>query len=1087
MKNSTFFKLKDIWTDLFPYQLSKMFVAFFLLFVVGFASFAQQTGQISISGDITDEDGEPLIGVNILILNKARGAITDFNGHYSIQANASDTLQVTFIGYVKKVVPVNGRTVIDITLENDNVNLQEVEVVVGYGTVKRANLVGAVSSMTTAEIEDIPATSLTNLLEGRMAGVFVSPAQPTGNPGAQTRVRIRAETTFGTSGGGAKDPSPLYIVDGFEMSQEAFDMLDPSEIQSISVLKDASAAVYGSKGANGVVLVKTKRGRKGKLKVNYSGSQGIMDATQLTEMLSTYDLFKSVDAIQSVRNPGSWVPISDEELSALSSINYDWLGGVWQPSSISRHTINISGGNDVFTYYAGGTYVYTEGNFPDLGVGKYTYRIGLDANITDNLTASVTLALDNRDFKRPYLSGVGNNTMEGLFLELLQAPPWMPPYMDGKPVNNNLDFNPYALFDTKSFKEDVDKGNTLNLRLEYKFKKLDGLVATATYSRRENHSYSKQYSVPYTLYEFQVLDGRYMLSDVVLDEKTITNNDRISESYSFGQNYQFNFSLNYKKKFGLHDITSFFTYEQTEGSVYGFSAVAQGLQFYGVETQRAFNRLAAVSDGNMGESGDLGAVFRLNYSYANKYLFESTLRYDVSTLFAPGERAGLFPAFAVGWVLSEEDFIKTKLRFVDFLKIRYSYGLTGYPSVGPYEYKLSYGPSGSYLFGSGTAIAGMDVAGKTDVISSGVSWEKSQMQNVGIDLKFLNNRLSITADGYYTYQYDILDQTTTTLPETSGIGDMPSQNLGRLEAWGYDMSIGYRGRVGADFSWNINAIFSFNSNRILERPTQYASNDFRYPIGQATFAAGREEGFLNNGIIRTQEQMDAINAEWNAKWGHDYYGMNGTPGSPSSGLGSFYFQDIGRPGDPSLGEPQIVYEPDGWINEAYDRTYVERVNDHFVLKNLLPTFVTMGAGWRQLKMSMNWGLAYGITNKVVDKAARKAPTSPYENAPSFWKDIWTPDNISAEYPNPAYDSENSLVSTFWMKDVYQLRLKTLNISYEMPKKLADKYKIPQFRVFFVGTNLWTPVSTFSYKEDAIARFNTYPYLKKFNLGLSFSF
>ena len=1072
----------------FPGVLKLSIPVLFLLIaqlLVILPTYAQTEKQISLSGTVTDQDGEPLIGVNIIVINTTIGTITDIDGHYTLSLNSADTIQVSFIGYNMAIIPVKGRSVIDVKLQEDATDLGEV-VVVGYGEVKRANLLGSVSSISAKEIEDIPVTNLTDLLDGRMAGVSVSPAQPTGNPGASTRVRIRAETTFGTSGGGAKDPAPLYIVDGFEVTQEEYDVLDPSEIESFSVLKDASAAVYGSKGANGVVLVKTKRGHEGKIRVSYSGSYGIMDATQQTEMLSAYDEARMLNA-RYVGYDANYTRISSSEMEAMKKLNYDWLDMAWQSSSVSRHTLNVSGGTDRIKYFAGGSYVYTEGNFPEMGVGKHSYRLGLDAKITDDISASITISQDSRDFKRPYLSGTGTNTMEGLFQQLLQAPKWLPPYVNGLPVYNNLDFNPLALFNSDSYKNDVDKGNTLNLKLSYAFPTIKGLVASATFSRRENNSYNKEYNIPYTLYEFNQPEGQYIIGDQLVEAHIIENKNRISESYSFSQRYQFNMNLNYNRKFGKHNISSFITYEQSESNGHSFGAIAENLQINGVETQKAFDYLSATSDGSLSEAGDLGAVFRLNYSYADKYLVESTLRYESTTLFAPGERSGLFPSVSVGWVMTEENFMKQKLPFVNYLKMRYSFGLTGYSSVAPYEYTLNYGSSGSYLFGSSNAVGGLGVSGQTDVISSGVSWEKSQMQNLGLDFKFLDSRLSVSFDAYYTYQYDILDTRTVDFPETSGITKMPSENLGRLEAWGYDMSIGYRGKVGQDFMWNVNGIFSFNTNRILERPTKYSPNDFRYPIGQSTSAEGREQGYITNGIIRTQEQLDDINAEWMERWGHVY-----TINNKAVEVGSLFFQDIGRPGIASEGEPETVFEPDGNIDIVgqTDMTYLERVNDHFVWKNLLPTSVSLGASWKDLKVSMLFGMAYGVRNQAVDKLARTVPKIDDDdkilNSPAFWTDFWTADNPNATYPSPSGDNADYVkeVSTFWMKDVYQLRLKNLNVSYDVPAKLTKKWGIPGLRVYFVGTNLWSPISTFDYKEDAIARYNTYPLLRTFSFGLN---
>lgn len=1035
---------------------------------------SQPDNEITVSGHVTDEAGESLIGANILIKGTSTGTITDYDGNYELSVGADDTLAVSYTGYQKQEVPVLGRTKIDIVLQTDATNLAEV-VVVGYGQVKRANLVGSVASLSSEEIEDIPAINMTSLLEGRMPGVYVSPAQPTGNPGASTRVRIRAETTFGTAGGGAKDPAPLYIVDNYEVTQEEFDVLDPAQIESFSVLKDASAAVYGSKGANGVVLVKTKRGKTGKLTINYSGSAGVSDATQQTEMLSAYDHARMLNAIN-VDNP-DFIPVSNEELEVMRNLNYDWLGEAWKPSLVSRHSINFSGGSENIKYFAGGSYTFTGGNFDQMDVGKYSYRLGLDAQITDDLLISATVALDNRRFKRPYLSGADINTMEGLFRQLLQAPKWTPPYIKGLPVYNNLEFNPLALFNSDSYRDDLDKGNTLYLRATYEFPWIKGLAASASLSRREGYSYNKEYNIPYTLYEFQP-QYQYVLSDQLISEQIINNRNRISESFSNRENYQLNLNLNYNKTWGAHTLSAFATYEQMEGKTTAFGALAENLLIQGVETQRAFDYLSAVSEGSLFESGDLGAVARLNYSFADKYLLESTVRYESTVKFAPGERDGFFPAVALGWVASEENFIKEGLTFIDYLKFRLSTGLTGYSSIGNYEYNLRFAPSGSYLFGASTAVGGLAVSGKTDVVSSGVSWEKSLMKNFGIDLRLLKGRFSVSVDVFHTNQYDILDQRTVEFPQTSGITDLPSENLGRLEAWGYDASVGYRGQISENFDWNISGNFAFATNRILERPTQWAVNDYRYPIGQSTIAAGREEGYFTEGMIRTQQQLDAINADWVEKWGH-VYTIEGRPAE----VGSLFFQDIGRPGDPNLGEPETVFEPDGDIHQVHDKTYIERVNDHFVWKNLLPTNVTLGFRWKDLSFSTLWSMSYGISNQVVDKLARTVVTET-ENSPAFWSDFWTPENTDAAYPNPKFTTYNEWVSSFWMRDIYQLRLQNLNVSYRLPINSANNKGIREMRILLIGTNLWSPITTFDYKEDAIARYNTYPLLRSFSLGLN---
>ncbi len=1049
----------------------------FLLVLSGTLVSGQNDGKITVSGRVSDNNGELLPGVNVVVKNTTIGTVTDLEGKYSLAVNASDILEFRFIGYTFHEVAVGGRKTIDVVLEAETTDLDEV-VVVGYGEVKRANLLGSVASMTSKEIEDIPVSNMTNLLEGRLAGVHISPAQPTGNPGADTRVKIRAETTFGLAGGTFKDETPLYIIDGFDASQSDFEMLDPSEVESISVLKDASAAVYGSKGANGVILVKTKRGKEGKLRLSYSGSQGFMDATQQTEMLSAYDHARMLNA--RYKDDVSFEQISDHELNMMKDLDYNWLADAWQPSSISRHSVNVSGGNEKVQYYCGGTYVYTEGNFPGLGVGKHSYRLSLDAEIFQGMKAAVTLNLDSRDYKRPYYTGAGNNTMEDFFQELLQAPRWSPYMIDGKYVGNNVDFNPFAFFNSGSYRQSVDKGNNLYIKLQYEFQKIKGLKAEASYSLSEGTGYNKNYSIPYTLYVFNTIDttSRYVLGNTINQIRQVENNNRISESYSFRQSYQLRTTLSYANKFGLHDVSGFILYEQSESSGYGFEASSEQMVIPNLPLQEAFDYLNADANSSMSESGRLGGVFRLNYSYADKYLVEAAGRYEGTTKFAPGQRMGFFPSIALGWVVSEETFMKDRLNFINFLKLRGSFGITGFASVGDYEYTLTYGPSGTYLFGNGVPVGGMGISGTTDVISSGVTWEKSIMQNYGMDMRFLDGRLGLDLDVYYTNQVDILDSRAAEFALTSGIIKMPSENIGELVAWGYDASLQYNGKIGPDFKWYVRGVFNFGSNRILARPSSYAENDFRYPVGQSTFAAGREEGYQDLGIIRSQEQLDQINAEWNEKWGHDY-----RPFGKTAEVGMLYYQDIGRNGVTTEGEPPIVFEPDGIIDEKTDKGYIQRVNDHFVWQNIFPSSLSIGGSWKDFSFSMLFTMQYGISNQVVDKLARTVPEKE-KSSPAFWSDFWSEDNPNGTYPHPKFVTENKYVSTFWMRDNKQLRMNNLNISYTLPSNISKKIGIPSLRIYFVGTNLWSPITTFDYKEDAISRYNTYPLLKTFSLGVN---
>ncbi|HLW05995.1 MAG TPA: SusC/RagA family TonB-linked outer membrane protein, partial [Marinilabiliaceae bacterium] len=913
---------------------------------------AQTSDKIVVRGTVIDDHGEPVPGVNIVpSSNPLRGTITNAEGKYLIEAYTGDILTFSFIGFQVREIPINGRNEINVALKTEITSLDEV-VLVGYGTAKRANIVGSISSIEVDELEDFPVTSITSLLDGKMAGVSVNPAQPTGRPGAPTRINIRGDNTFGLAGSVPKESDPLYVVDGFIVTQQEFDLLDPSEVESFSVLKDASAAVYGARGANGVVLIQTKRGKEGKMRINYSGSYGVGDATQQTEMLSAYDQARILN-VMNAETPD--ILFSDDELERTKNLNYDWLDDAWKLSSTTKNSITLSGGSEKVRYFAAGSHVYETGNFDNLDVTKYSYRLGLDADITKNITASVTLNIDNKIVDIPYNQSVGTNTMENLFQPLLQSPKWIPHHIDGLPVyTENSSFkggNPFAFFDTDSYRRSQNKGNTINLMLKYQFEYIKGLEASISYSRREGHNYSKEYSVPYELYTFQAIDGgKYIYSDQLLETKTIENRNAISESYGYGQNYQLNTGLKYTKSIDLHKFDLFGTYEQTEASGNDFGATARTQTLVGVETQQGFNNEEATSKGSRNESGRLSGIGRLNYSFADRYIFEGVVRLETSTKFAPGNRSGWFPAFAAGWIISEENFFQNNIGFIDFFKFRASYGRTGTDYTGNYEYRLQYGLSNNYLFGSPQS----GIAVQNDgVVASGATWEKSDKTNIGIDLKLFDSRLSISLDGFYNYNFDILETRKVEFPTSAGIEKMVSENIGRLESWGYDMEIGYKESIGKNGSWFLKGVFGFNTNRVLDRPTDLIPLDFRYPIGKSTYAEGAEQGHLVKDIIRTQEQLDAINAANIEKFGVPYtvFGKEAT-------VGMLYYQDIGRLGNVSAGEPGIVHEADGKIDEN-DITYISKINDSMEWKNLLPTSVSMGGSWKGVSLSLQFNMAYG--------------------------------------------------------------------------------------------------------------------------------
>ncbi len=406
-----------------------------------------------VSGVVKDETSTTLPGVNVLLKGTSIGTTTDADGHYTLELPDGEGILVyTFIGYKPQEIAIANQTNIDVSLDPDVQSLQEV-VVIGYGEQKRANVLGAVADVKPDDIKDFPVANLGTALVNRVPGVSIS--QASGKPGAATSIQIRNPVTFG---GVNSTTDPLYVIDGFQVTKTDFDNLDATQVESIVFLKDAAASIYGSRGANGVVLVKTKRGTPGRAKISYQGSYALTDATRFSDMLSGYDQARLLNGLYSTNGSPAANLYTPEELDYLKTHNYNWLSDTWQKSHLMRHTLNINGGNDQITYFAGASYYDETGNLRDLYVKKYTVRLGMNAKITENLSASVSLSTDNSNTNRPSPKGVTvqSETLSETLSSLMLMPGWTPMYIDNKPVYSAVPgWHPFELQNSGSY--DVPK------------------------------------------------------------------------------------------------------------------------------------------------------------------------------------------------------------------------------------------------------------------------------------------------------------------------------------------------------------------------------------------------------------------------------------------------------------------------------------------------------------------------------------------------------------------------------------------------------------------------------------------------------
>ena len=468
---------------------------------------------------------------------------------------------ISYIGYISQNIAIGNKNMISATLQEDTKTLDEV-VVVGYGTQKKVNLTGSVASINSEVIENVPAANLSSALSGRLAGVNIT--QTAGKPGGGSSLSIRADGTWNST-------TPLYVIDGVVRDKFAFDGLDASEVESLSVLKDgASAAIYGSRAANGVILVNTKKGKQGKPTINYTGSIGIEEATKIPDMFNAYEQALYVNA--SLRNDqvpeGDTQYYADDELEYLKNHSYDWIDETWKSPVVTRHSLNVNGGNDKVRYFIGGNYYYETGSFDNLNFKKYSIRSSVEANITKDLKASLSFNTDTRNDHKPYWKWDNDNdNMNNLYNGLLRRGIFAP-YIDGKPNGTYLKWHPMEVLNGNSgYNKKRYSNYEINVALQYDVPFVKGLSLKLTYNKYERHTFIKQFSRPYDLYVFKTTGSHNHIQTNELDYITTRDDgDFLYESYTNNNSYQLNAMATYNRTFGKHDINALFVYEQYEGN-----------------------------------------------------------------------------------------------------------------------------------------------------------------------------------------------------------------------------------------------------------------------------------------------------------------------------------------------------------------------------------------------------------------------------------------------------------------------------------------------------------------------------------------
>lgn len=1011
----------------------------FSLFLACAMSTAIMAQSRNVQGRIVDaKSNEPLIGVTVKEAGTSHGVVTDLDGCFTISVSPDAKLLVSYVGYKNLQVPVKGKNKLMVLLEENSEILNDV-VVVGYGVQKKATLSGAVTSVKGEDLVKAPVTNVSNGLAGRLPGVFA--ISNTAEPGYDgSTIRIRGVNTFGNA-------EPLVVVDG--VPGRSLERIDPSTIESLSVMKDASAAIYGAQAANGVIIITTKRGKQGKPTVDFSYNYGLSRPTTVPEMCNAAEYATLLNEIDSYA--GNTPRYTSDEIKKFadgsdpwSYPNTDWFAETlkdWSPQSNTN--VSVSGGTERTRYFLSMSAKTQDGFYRHSATKykQYDLRSNFDVNLAKglDLTANLSGRLEDRKFP--------TRSSENIFRMLMRSKPNMPAYWpDGTP-GPDIEFgdNPVVIC-TDQTGYDRDKRYVLNgdFGLNIQIPYIQGLSLKLGASFDKTFRFRKIWQTPWYLYSWDRTSYGDNGLPLLQKGKKGYDDARLNQSSENNYNIQLSAILNYNRNFGEnHILNATLGVERIKGRGDSYEAYRR----YYIST--AIDELFAGGQNEINNTGSsytearLNYFGRLNYAYKQKYLAEVVWRYQGSYIFDQSNHFGFFPGASLGYVISEEDYFKKTLPFIHFAKIRASWGQTGNDLINAYQYLASYSYNNlMYITNSG---ATYNQALKENVVpNKNVTWETATQENIGLDLQFLKGELAFTIDYFRNTRKDILWHRNASVPSTSGM-TLPDENLGRVRNQGVDFDLSYHHRFGdVMFNAGLNGVYA--KNKILFWDEAPGAPDYQRSTGMPI---GAGLVYKAAGIYQTQEEIDSDPAHW-----------------PGARPGDIKFADIN--GDNKL---------DGNDRIRYNRTSV-------------PTFtygINLGAQYKGFDVT---ALLQGAMGGVFFQSTESGDFGNFLK--SFYDNRWTEENHSTSYPRTYNRSNEYWVNqsnTFWIHSSDYIRLKNVEVGYTLPNVLTSKIKIERLRFYINGYNLLTiaPCMKDYDPENTSGRGYNYPLSKIINFGASITF
>jgi TonB-linked SusC/RagA family outer membrane protein len=1046
-----------------------------LLMLCSFTVLSVMAQERVVTGKVNDQQtGKPLSGVSVKVKNTTTVAVSDEQGNFKVKVPSSESvLSFTYVGYGVYEIKAGLSGNILATLAPSVNNMQDV-VVVGYGAKKRIHLTGAVETINMQEVEDLPLGSLSQIIRGQTVGVSTSGGFA--RPGEPASITVRNPIYF-SKDGGSKDP--LFVIDDIIRNKSDFDLLDATEIESMSILKDASAAIYGIIGSNGVVVVKTKRGKAGALSVSYNGSYGVSDAPYMPKMLSGFEQAKYLNSY--LAGSRAWDMTSTQALAGYYSpdeLDYfknnstDWLKQAWQSSHNQRHTVNVSGGTDRATFFAGISYNENNSNFDGLGFKRYSFRSSSDIKITKALKLGLSLSGELGDKKNTF-NKQGNESLDNDWKTMIGMAPFIPPYIDGKPVaipgagtsGNINNYHYFAVHDLNNYTASYSSVLNFQGQLSYEVPFIKGLKASANFNKNVANTWGKQYGTKYQVYNFNTTGAKnHILTNTYNAIYTFSNGDRVRINPSLATSYQLNGTLTYDRTFGKHEVGAFFGYEQSESFSDAVAAQVDGVVTGGLDNMN-YGTIPVLSNEPISEAGRMAYIGRFNYNYDDRYLLEATMRADASQNFAPENRWGSFPSVSAGWVISQEKFFAPLKDKINFLKLRGSVGFLGLDATKSYQWLRSYAiQTGKAVVYGGNADRGVAVVTNVEIANREVHWDNVDKYNIGLDARFFNNRLSISTDAYIDYRSNMLSNLSSSPSILIG-ASLPSENFGKANTFGYELSATWKDNINKDWNYKITANYSWSDNKQIVIDQAKGLNG-TYLDGLNKSSDMGFLGYKSLGILRSQEQVNALLAK------SPNYKILGQAPMP----GMLYFQDIRGPKDASGN----YTAPDGTITSDDQDYLTPKQSNHYGLG------FNMSLSYKKLSLNVVTGMSWGGISSV-ESAARKVGNNIWQNRPAFWADHWTPDNPNAAYPSPYYAATYDVASDFWFRSSFTFRVTSLNLSYSLPQAIGKKFGFSNARVYMVGTNPFNLYNPFDYKDNVNGSYDVFPQLKTLTFGLNVNF